>query len=366
MAIVTKEESMLLIQHAISGIINEGENQQVLAKYLEVDPPRLTEAKKGRWTMRDYHRTLIIDRFGYPRRGKGEYIKASVYETVSAFTDDYVPSSKVRYKRRLYELFTRTDYQLLIGSYFILPDFIGIDNPDALKMKLHRLEKLLLLDGFTQWLDEQRSNDSNNKSIDTLADSILFEVGLTISSFVENRVYIVLYKLGLFKVDVMPSFTFASTADVPSLANSELVLTGDVVLNYSDIVNETGTLNSVSCVHGEYGRSFFPTCAGNFIVDSIVQGSEINSMPDHWNKVEMRLFLSENMEYHLVINLIKECYVYDINDARNVVVTCIDRIGFLQEIEKMRKWLGLSYDMHDQLKSKLAKVGGFIPGARVL
>lgn len=365
MANVSKEESVLLIQHAISAIKNEGETQRDLATYLEVEQPRLTEAKKGKWKIGNSQRQLIIDRFGYPRRGKGEYIKAELYGTVSKFIDDFESSSKARYKRRLYQLFTRSDYQQLIGSYFRLSDFSDVDIDKALNLKLECLEKLLILGGFTQWIDAQRENESKERSISAIEASILHEAGLMISSFVDSSVYVILYKLGLFKLYVMPSFTFISSESVPSLTNTELVLSGDVVLNYSKNVKHE-TLNSVGNFHGAYGRSFFPIYSGKLGGEHIQSGAAINSMPDRWDSAEMRLFLSESMEYHLVIHLIKEAHMYDIGGSRSIVVTCIDRIGFLQELELIRKWLGLPHDMYDQVKSEIAKVGGFIPGARVL
>ncbi len=376
MVAVSKEESMLLIQHAISAYLNEGKNQKELGALLGIDGSRISEAKIGKWKLSPSQRQMIIDNYGYPRRGKGQYIKAEVYDTVTEFIDDYEDSSKKRLKRRFYELLMRKDYQdVIVRKLAPLKGSVGKNIGGYSEFELpafdiELVETILSQPEIKIWYDNYNSKKVPDYNYLSLMSSIHDDLIDNLNPQFEA----ILYRIAQFKFELMPEFSFFSGVDVPSIPHKELIITGDEVLNFkSDCCRLE--FNKVADLFGSrelYGP--FSTCG-------ISEGSVINDNPDNWERVILRLYLSESMHYHLWIRLDDTHHVADYEDhynadyqagitddglVRNIVIKDLCRINFLKEIEIIRKWCGWPFDFNDDIKRELAQVGGYIPGAEVL
>lgn len=383
MTAVSKEESMLLIQHAISAYLNEGKSQKELGELLGIEGPRISEGKLGKWKLSSQQRQVIIDNYGYPRREKGQYIKAEVYDTVTEFIDDFEDSSKKRLKRRWYELLMRKDYQdVIISKSRRSSDPFDIrfgSELEPLVFDIALVEKLLSQPETKIWYEHYHSNigyvlsarRSSEESYFSLVSSVHEDLIDELDSSFEH----ILFRIAQFKFELMPEFSFFHDAVAPSIPRKELVISGDEVLNFKADCCRV-KFNEIADIFGkrDYLKSFLSTSI-------IPEGTEINDKPDNWKRVILRLYLSESMHYHLWIRLDDTEHLADytegydveyyagINDdglVRNIVIKDLCRMNFLKEIEIIRKWCGWPYDFNDDIKREVAKVGGYVPGAEVL
>lgn len=378
MVSVSKEESMLLIKHAISACQNEGKTQKELGELLGIDGSRISEGKIGKWKLSPSQRQVIIDNYGYPRRGKGQYIKAEVYDTVTEFIDDYDESSKLRFKRRMYELLKRKDYQKLILNL----------SGSKQELNISFIDKLLSQPESKKWYDSMKNykhyrSGDNACELGSSFEVLLNSVGFCPPSNIIEPFKDMLYHIALFKFELMPNFSFSNNEDVPSAGLKDLVITGDEVLNFkADCRNVS--FNAAADIFGHRDRLYeFPIFKSDEWL--VPEETEINCKPDNWDRVILRLYLSEDMHYHLWIRLDDVCHidksemdcdtenyerfhagVYEDGLVRNIVIKNLCHINYLKEIEMIRKWCGWPFDFNDDIKREVAKVGGYVPGAEVL
>jgi hypothetical protein len=392
MATVSKEESMLLIQHAISAYLHEGKKQKELGELLGIDGSRVSEGKIGKWKLSPSQRQIIIDHYGYPRRGKGQYIKAEVYNSVSEFIEDYDESSKKRFKRRMYELLTRKDYQELILGRMSARDQWGLSSNFESVLQdddIEIIDSLLSQPETKIWYDSKKACAYEQYGVakekcDRYFKSLLNSMGDRLLGHPDSGFQSMLYHIAKFKFELMPEFSFNNNEDVPSVGLKELVITGDEVLNFK-VLCKNVSFNNAADILGLRDKLYkFRTCTSDGWV--IPEDTEINCKPDNWERVILRLYLSESMHYHLWIRFDDfphilekseaDCdaeyydrYYGGVNDDglfRNIVIKDLCHINYLKEIEIIRKWCGCSFDFHEDIKREVAKVGGYVPGAEVL
>lgn len=383
MTAVSKEESMLLIQHAISAYLNEGKNQKELGALLGIEGSRISEGKVGKWKLSPSQRQVIIDNYGYPRRGKGQYIKAEVYDTVTEFIDDYEVSSKKRLKRRFSELLMRKDYQDVIVSHLKKVEGMvslygyGSERAEPMVCDISIIEKLLSQPETKIWYDSylERSHNASSQR-DRNFKSLLTSVDTRLPKYSGHGLQVVLYRIAQFKFELMPEFSFFRDVDVPSIPRKELIITGDEVFNFKSDCSGV-EFNNAADLLGPFEQE------RTFVSNAIPKGSEINDKPDNWGCATLKLYLSESMGYHLWIRLdaffhhdefdLQETKMVKRLDGiiedglvRNIVIKDLCRMNFLKEIEIIRKWCGWHHDFNDDIKREVAKVGGYIPGVEVL
>ncbi|MBL4745786.1 MAG: hypothetical protein JKY08_05410 [Flavobacteriaceae bacterium] len=367
---------MLLIRHAISACLNEGKNQKELAELLGVDGSRISEGKIGKWKLSPSQRQMVIDNYGYPRRGKGLYIKAEVYNSVSDFIADYDESSKKRFKHRMYELVTRKDYQKMILSYV---DKASVEaNSDSVlkEADISIIESLLSQPETKIWYDSKKSwsnvkSNLEKRKCDNNFELLLNSVG--ISSLKKRYPHVdhfqeMIYRISQFKFELMPEFSLNNQADVRSIELKEFVITSDEIIEMNIPCSEL-SFNDAADILGPrdelYAFEFFSDNGNRFITSK----AGINCKPDNWGSFEFKLYLSENMNYHLWIRLCDYAERRDpdaVELSRNIMIKDLCHINYLKEIEIIRKWCDLPYDICESIKINVAKVGGYVPGAEVL
>ncbi|QUM78817.1 hypothetical protein HWV00_21325 (plasmid) [Moritella sp. 24] len=399
MVAVSKEESMLLIQHAISAYLNEGKNQKELGELLGIDGSRISEAKIGKWKLSPSQRQVIIDNYGYPRRGKGQYINAEIYNSVTEFLGDYEESSNQRLKHKLYSFFRSENFQRELS--FCVKRAASSSKESSL---LYRIDELLSLSETKSWYEYIKENNINLYPSDSVfhraspdrkvedIDVYVIQVGLstidTSTGFIAANPYpefmAILYRMAGFKYELMPEFCFDKNFDIEPVTLNELVITGDVVLELRpnsdlyDVCDEDDDDSNI--LRGQASLPFNKLSANLFgrhdFLYELKNKPDMNSKshykPDNWSRIVLRLYLSESMNYHLWIRLDNGNEINTLRaisrngEVRNIVIKDLCRLDFLNEMELIRKWCGYDCDMSADLKHELAKLGGYIPGAKVL
>ncbi|NRA59682.1 MAG: hypothetical protein HRU25_01980 [Psychrobium sp.] len=377
---VSKNESMLLIQHAISAYLNEGRNQKELGELLGLEGSRISEYKRGKGKLLPSQRQIIIDNYGYPRRGKGQYMNAEVYDSVNEFTDNYSQSSKERLKHRIYELLTRADYQKEILDCINVIDGTASDDE-----KLRFLDELLLLPKFKFWYNECKNKHTSADKELHIELSILTDAGLNYIVKPDSKLVENLYRIAFFKFELMSDFSFHMSDVTPSVKLNELVINGDIVLEFKGDTYRLDEIHDESFkINERVSLSFNDLTTNSLGSDNDIFGFRkppycyssntqfFNSKPDKWGRVILRLYLSENMNYHLWIRLDDgsdfetDKQAIGHGEVRNIVISNLCHINFLKEIELIRKWCGCSTDLSNDIKHEVSKLGGYIPGAKVL
>ena len=382
MSIITKQESQLLAQHAIAANSAQGNTQKALAVELGIEPSRLSEAKSGSHTLMPHQRDTIIQKFGAPRKAKGQYIKTEIYNSVDGFIKQYETTSKQRLASRLYNIFTRHDYLEMISSHIgtireLNRPFGQERSAEDIQFILAELDRLTESPEVLKWYKENK-----NRPDSPLDDGLIkleFELEnifrLDISDYrVGRELDTIIYYLVALK-QLLPGFKIAkkTNARLELAEEKEVVIVGDLVVDES-IRGGSTSINKPANALGAFANTPYLCRTHNSPGANLKNEIQncIQSKPDYWSMAELKLYLSESMEYHLWIKLSnKNAYCNSTNmdgvsPARNMVIKNLDRVTFLKDLELIRKWLGLPEDMNDTLKENIAKIGGYIPGAMVL
>jgi hypothetical protein len=362
---------------------------------LGLPTPRISEFKIGKGRLSPNQRQIIIDNYGYPRRGKGQYLNAEIYNSATEFIGDYEASSKQRLKRRLYSLFTSKEFQDKLSSCVELTSCSSKESS-----LLYCIDDLLSLPETKTWYESIKNNSvcinksSYGQSDDKvkMIDMYILQVGLSyvrksdFNILCPSAIFInILYRIAGFKYELMSEFSFNKHADIEPVVLKELVITGDIVLELKPDSgryeggdgNESSNIirRSASLIFNTQTADFF---GSDFLLyelmprDYSTNFEGVSCKPDHWERIILRLYLSESMNYHLWIRLDGSKAlettkgVSEAGEVRNIVIKTLSRIDLLSEMELIRKWCGYAQDMNADIKHEIAKLGGYIPGAEML
>ena len=395
MAGISKHDSKLVVQHAIASARNQGLTQKDLAKELGLEESRLSEAKKGAFSILPSTRDHVFKMYGVPRRGKGQFVEAETYVSVDEFIETYPVTTQMRHLFRLTTTFSRKDYISIICGFFSVN--LDLDaSPDVQEeMKTNLINCILIDERFTQWgknLHKYLSQDADPfdepQTKPVLPKSLIDDIKTGLKSSHEQLFNIrgnekeksadfisAFYWLWYTKAKC-PSFEFGSSVTIDLPATKELILTGDLILDGSyetekaRNINDALTVQAYEQYHRRDSLGHVPAYSRNVVPElSISQKNRINSKPDLWPQTHLKLYLSESMEYHLWI-ILDRGYQYpnypDMMDRRNIVIPHIPWNGLFKAVEKIRKWVGLPYSPEKDIKEKIAEAGGYVPGAEVL
>lgn len=268
-------------------------------------------------------------------------------------------------------------------SFFLQSSFIIygeiLTKSEELVCDISILEKLLSHPEAEIWYGSYQEHCHDSRSRFRL---LLGCVDTRLNEYSINDFESLFYRIAQFKFELMPDFSFHGGIDVPSIPRKEMIITGDEVLNFKADCRSVEFNNAADLFGNRDSRYDFSRPRGSY--SSIIQdGSEINAKPDNWDRIILRLYLSESMHYHLWIRLDD---VFHVNEAdlieerfaeqlegiredglvRNIVIKDLSRSDFLNEIKIIRKWCDRPYDFNDDIKREVTKVGGYIPGVEVL
>ena len=390
---ISKHESKLFTQHAIIAAQHEGLNQKKLAEKLGLEETRLSEAKNGKSSILPSTRDQIIELYGMPRRGQGQFVDAETYKSVEHFIQSYQKVTQQRHLDRLVTTFSRTDYQEIIRRLFGIKE--GWDQPADVqtKMKVDMINGILNDKRFIQWGKEvdlylsEETDRFDRKPLPSFDESLLVSL---LKGF-QNRdsdIFSIAHREGAKSKDFIsgfywlwftkfniPAFEFGNKQSVSAPQTKELILTGDLILDSSYQTGKVRNINHLTMESWYNSKSHFtglghvPSRCDILPLLEIPDSSLINSKPDHWPTTSIKLYLSESLEYHLWITLDggHEVRTYqDLIDPREIVIPHIHWSELYDEIEKIRKWVGAPSSPIKKIKENIANAGGYVPGAEVL
>lgn len=383
---ITKHDTILWINHAIAKFNGLDKKQKDLADALGIDDSRLSEMKKGKGTISKNLIDKIVDLCGAPKRGKGRFEYAEMYNSLNDFMDKYDSVSTNRYYHRLIKSFSEKDYTDMFLSNVSLVS-------ETLNDQCSETRQAFTINLINEIIHSREFNDicmnyqdslitANGKKIKwenycpqgSYRDVFMMK-GLIIK---DKNVFHALY-LQWVLINKYPEYEFSieKQLNVEPLPDSiPLVITGERILTLSN-----HGLRSSSPINRPSLEKFGSVDSHHELLTRHYYEEKINTKPDYWKEVRCELFLGEAMNYHLLIHLSPACIGYydtfdvaDINvweaavekEDRVAVITNINPLSLLNDMEELRKWCGLASDNHYELKRSIAKSGGYVPGARVL
>lgn len=391
------EESKLLMEHAVESCKGNNITQKKLASLIDIEESRISDAKKGKYRLHSTTEKAIIDMFGYPKRASGQYVIAELYNSLDHFIGEYTNSSDIRYINRLHKLFNRKDYQnILLSNIISFADKLKCTEDMERQANLEKIEKMLSLDTFKAWVKSNKSIEINRYNCIDINNDILIEAGFETleKGMLQDRrlLSIALFRLAIFKYELSPNFSFSRPKIPHNIDKHQIVLTGSIV--YKDWLDSKQCDNQLNLVaHIHKNHLIFPEFPTEGTLppytEEIDQKNKILCKPDCWSKANVKLYLTGKMEYNLWIQLVDQPFDMELLTAlredeeeagleigamdeeisintRNIVISNLNRGSIFNELERLRKWLGLPADFNEEVKRKVAQQGGYIPGARVL
>ncbi|MBL4745789.1 MAG: helix-turn-helix transcriptional regulator [Flavobacteriaceae bacterium] len=394
MTALTKHDTILWINHAIANFKRLGKNQKVLAEKLSIDPERISEMKGGKGTISPNLMERIVDLCGAPRRNPGRFEYAEIYNDLESFFNDFDLVTENRFHRKLLKSLTSQEYINVILNKCQLEDMSheDINQGDINSLILERINLLIIIPEFVDICYQYQHHLSNR------ARSFSFKWGSESEGWKSNQelkmgglfiqdtpIFHCLYLIWLL-TNKVPGFKFGDKLPFnlhPIKDLSPVVMTGKRILT----IQSEYTNFQIPCnkeIEKKLGSALYYPKLHDHSSLFDQDNNKIEPQPDHWGDLRCEIYLSENMNYHLLIHLSHEHVEYndplsaehyiEHNDRepivkakdRIAVITNINTLDLFRTIEEIRKWYGLPIDNNYELQQNIAKAGGYVPGARVL
>ena len=386
----TKQETIILINHAISYFKNQGKTQKDLAKALSIEESRISEMKTGRSLLSTSDKKSILDFCGHPRRDPGRYEKALCYKSVEEFTSQFGDLMKNHYIRQLIQYFQKTEHKTqLVQAVRECTKYNEYINNLVQNIAKNYVPKTVteITPSYIDELVRQPSSISvfqqyENKWIKEKAHSrYKYTTSLT-NNVVTIESQKIIHKLYLLwqVVQHHPDFRLSdeSPLELPLLKNlEEVVITGENVL---------------ALYKSDPYSNYHPHSINNHSVQLFGYPENYEDdlpKPNVWKSLRSEIILSEELNYyfsvHLCLNSLPTVNFppeLDFDDDRAfgfidgtanvqpsdlfVIIGKVPHQNLFKEIDEVRKWFCLPEDSHFELKRNIAKAGGYVPGARVL
>ena len=346
MAGIEKDESILLIQHAINAYHSENRTQQELAKFLCIETSRLSEGKKGNWRLMPSQKKRIIDEFGYPKQGKGTYVKAEHYSTVNQFIDSYFDTEEQRFYQRLSNALGCDNYQMKFLDCVLLKDCSNDHNSNELKLSI--LNDYINSNEFYDWFNIAKNDDSVYNNLTTLSSWNRYGLK-SCSRYDYEFMSSYLYKVGMLKFCHNSSYIIGGEQN-KNVVEKEFVLSGNMVLDEHVFIGENKRLKSSISIPKRYEGT-------------LKHLGEIDLFPDSWDKVKLKMFLSDSMRYNLLIILIPSDVSLSYLINKRMII--IEDLNLIEDINMLREFFDIP-SFESSIKYKIAKNGGYVSGARRL
>lgn len=360
-----KRDTILWINHAVSYFKNQGKAQKDMAAILDLEESRISEMKTGKSLLSASQKRAIIEICGSPRRDPGRFEIAHCYNNLGDFFSSFCDLMENRYLRNLIVFFQNKENQASLLSHCIpVEDMEGNYNETVTLSDIDTLvrhdELNEIFQRYQMWL--QKIDGEERPNMYLLIDRISVD---------DKNSFHLLYQLW-FTIQRCPTFVLSNDKPFnlsPVIHTEEIIITGKKVL----IIENNGKINPINQPIIERFGSY-----GNIPSNEIIKH-------DHWHSVHCELYLSEDMNYHLTIQLSNNSFIEsfpyedDISNTNEldfevcvkendllVVIENINSMELFSIIEDVRKWCALPIDNHFKLKKNIASSGGYVPGARVL
>ncbi|WP_299020998.1 helix-turn-helix transcriptional regulator [uncultured Photobacterium sp.] len=402
---LTKHDTMLWINHAIANFKSLGKNQKDLAARLGVEESRLSEMKSGAGVISPVLMEKIVDLCGAPRRNPGRFETVELYDSLDTFFELFGPVTENRFLRQLLKTFNSKAYIDLIIKHCELEEGSHecTNDEDRRSLIMSRIDELVrseefnvICDEYNEHLRTQSSSLSDNgvfrwencqHSKSSYRNDHLKMSGLCISnSHSFHAMYLLWLLVGKFDNYRLGSNEAVNLSHIKEL--SPVVLTGNKLISICNDYCVKSLINDgVKTVYGLADNYTEIHECRSIYNRNFRDADKISHTPDMWRDVRCELYLTENMNYHLLIHLAPKHIItgldmstYDENasvcensyfgiiqkEDRAAVITNINPLELFRQIEEVRKWCGLPEDSYYELKKEIAKAGGYVPGAKVL
>ena len=365
---INKEESIKWINHAISFYEGLEKNQKELAEYLGIAESRISELKNPNKTLKVSNNQIqqIIQLCGSPKRGPGRFEYVELYNNLADFFEYTIPVTLNRYHRVVAEYFSSRD---------TLDEILNsISFQSSIKNEqIQSINKLVRTQEF-----QSLCNESDFKS---KVDDLLRTDKCTFNAKPKNsKIFHILHLLTLF-VNEHPSFELDTTLNktiTPLKPSIPIVLTGHRITAFLP-EDRSFTYPINKQIQKELKIEAYNSL-------ELLNSHELPQL-DKWKSIRVEIYLSENMNYHILIHMsVGDMRPLDLNyiattdqgnkwcnydtaietKDRLAVIKNINSLDLFNTIEELRKWQGLPQDNLYELKQEIAKAGGYIPGAQVL
>lgn len=385
---ITKQDTMLWINHAIARFNGLGKNQKNLAEALGMNETRLSEMKGGKGNISPNLMERIVDLCGAPKRGKGRFEYTEIYNRLDDFLETYDSISTNRYYHRLIKALSAKEYIEELLSNVFLDSGVFDGQSDKLRHEfiINLINKVIQSDefssicfGYQEALKSDRGSnfDWKNYSPQRNYPDVFMMKGLIVD---KKEIFHALYLQWLL-LQKYPEYVFSLKNELTPEALPDsipVVITGERILTLSkDYLPNNCPINRDSV------NEFGPISNYHDLVNRYPSHEAISTKPEFWPEVRCELYLGEAMNYHLLIHLTPTIMEYkdlgdndeqDINkwesfvkkEDRIIVIANINSLSLLNDMEELRKWCGLPKDNYYELKQSIARNGGYVPGAKVL
>lgn len=358
---MSKEESIIWVNHGLAYFESIGKKQKDFAEYLELEASRMSDLKnrKNARKLHKYEIEKIIKLCGYPRREPGRFEYAELYESIEDFFKQFIPVTENRYHQIMFRHFSdeKTVESVLEGCVF---------ENDIREKNIATINGLVRSNEFS----EICKVELNVSKVELESISSLFGVVIK-----DDNTFRLLDQLRSL-IHAQPSFYFGSLNNERLY---EIVIPEPVVITGSRIIAMMPNNQ-----HHDYP-------VNNTIAKHCSSVSSTKGIPnlDHWKDIRVEVYLSENMNYHLLIHMSREhIEPKDLNDYQRSTIPSgydfcnydaevkeMDRIAVIKKVNsralieqvfQLTQWQGLEEHSFYELKQNIAKSGGHVPGAKVL
>ncbi|UAL43978.1 helix-turn-helix transcriptional regulator [Shewanella inventionis] len=123
---LTKHDTILWINHAITYFKSIDKTQKDMAKALGLEESRVSEMKSGSGVISTNLMTKIVEYCGSPRRNPGRYLEVELYNDIENFFNSFESTTANRFYRKLLALIKNEDLYL---------NFLDLISPHNLNYK---------------------------------------------------------------------------------------------------------------------------------------------------------------------------------------------------------------------------------------
>lgn len=383
---LTKHDTILWINHAIAYFKSIGKTQKDMAKLLGLEESRVSEMKVGSGTISPNLMVKIIEYCGSPKRNPGRYEEVELYDDIDSFFDKFKDVTINRFHCKLLKLAKNEEIYLHLLSLICAPNLHYKTDKKIIETQLNELflseEYVEKCNNYSEVLrntvgyDESPIENFQWWNIDERGLQLLSVAGIVIRDFDTFKLLYLYSKL--FEAKLGFEFCGENPLNVlPKVSKAPVILTGKRIMVMKRGALDSTTVNAV--FHELFGKKISGLKLNNY------RGLKLEPeqyMPDYWNCARCELYLSENMNYYILIqlshkpimewapidddSLSENKYFGSIEPNDRAIICNINSLRLYDCIEEIRKWFGLPSDSLFELKQEIAKAGGYVPGAKVL
>ncbi|MEW5056213.1 MAG: hypothetical protein AB1Y25_01135 [Cycloclasticus sp.] len=415
---VTREGTTRLIKHALASSTQMTSKE--LAKILSTQEARISEGKRGEWTLEESHASILVDKFGQPRGAPGHYIQAEKNASITSFIEDEPEQSSRRHYETIINYLNSPKVQdklveKLTHTHNLGANPITLDNADKEQI-LSDFKRLLLSSTFKQWLkpvnqwmlkakdeklnykeiltrssslkhydieildqlpaQQQDGEDYPSESslsvyakneftlnLDHLSTISLLLIGNAINDFELSTIQ---HELGL---DTSSSFSPKRT-NISNRSTTDYVITGTIVWEREGEFKKpkTGQAASENLAFKTPDEQFI--FSPNLLAQNWDLSNPTGWQLDCWTTFKVRLFINESCDYTLTIELGAQKgspqQSADHYGERQIIIPKVSGLKLFEQLIELRQWLDLGKIPEIEIKTNIAKAGGYIPGTIVL